>query len=111
MSAWTREAIEALGPTTDVPTTAAIFEVDKDTVYAAIRRDDWTVTRVLRLGRKIRIPTRDLITILYGAAEASPAVPSQCQHDESSQVAAHESQSQCGCTPAASGVVHHLRGA
>jgi hypothetical protein len=111
MTAWTREAIEALGPTTDVPTTAAIFEVDKDTVYAAIRRNDWTATRVLRLGRKIRIPTLDLITLLYGAPEAFPAVPSQCQHDASVQVMGRKSQSQCGCTPAASGVVHHLRGA
>lgn len=108
MTSWTREAIEALGPTTDVPTTASIFEVDKDTVYAAIRRDDWTATRVLRLGRKIRIPTLDLITLLYGVA---PAVPSQCQHDASMQVTGNQPQSQCGCTPAVSGVIHQLRGA
>lgn len=108
MSAWTREAIEALGPTTDVPTTAAIFGVDKDTVYSQIRRDEWTATRVLRLGRKIKIPTLDLIRLLYGAA---PAAPSPCQHGPSVQVAGHQSQSQCGCTPDVSGVVHQLRGA
>ncbi|KAB1149247.1 helix-turn-helix domain-containing protein [Streptomyces luteolifulvus] len=108
MSAWTREAIEALGPTTDVPTTAAIFNVDKDTVYGQIRRDEWTATRVLRLGRKIRIPTLDLIALLYGAA---PAAPSPCQHHALAQVTGQQSQSQCGCTPAVSGVVHQLRGA
>ncbi|WP_020117578.1 hypothetical protein [Streptomyces canus] len=111
MSDWTRAQIEALGPTTDVPTTASIFEVDKDTIYDAIRRDEWTMTRVLRLGRRIKIPTGDLITLLYGSAEAYPAVPSQCQHDVSAQVTAHQSQSQCGCTPTVSGVVHQLRGA
>lgn len=115
MSDWTREAIEALGPTTDVPTTAAIFDVDKDTVYTQIRRDEWTVTRVLRIGRKIKIPTLDLIRFLYApdtAAETTtPAVPSRCQHATSTQVTASESQSQCGCTPATPGVIHQLRGA
>lgn len=108
MSAWTREAIEALGPTTDVPTTAAIFGVDKDTVYAQIRRDEWTATRVLRLGRKIKIPTLDLIGLLYGSA---PAAPSPCQHHPLMQVTGHQPQSQCGCTPTVPGVVHQLRGA
>ncbi|MFF3326106.1 helix-turn-helix domain-containing protein [Streptomyces sp. NPDC002889] len=115
---WTRDAIEALGPTTDVPTTAAIFDVDKDTVYAQIRRNEWTATRVLRLGRKIRIPTRDLIALLYApeaaavpAQRANPAVPSQCQHAEFSQVTPMESQSQCGCRVGESVVIHPLPGA
>ncbi|MDX3354167.1 DNA-binding protein [Streptomyces sp. ME01-24h] len=62
---WSRRAIEALGPTTDVPTTAAIIGVDSDTVYGMIRRGEWTMTRVLRLGRRIKLPTRDLIAYLY----------------------------------------------
>jgi excisionase family DNA binding protein len=118
MGAWTREAIEALGPTTDVPTVASIFGVNKDTVYAQIRRGEWTATRVLPLGRKLKIPTRDLIALLYApeapaapVPQANPAVPSQCQHPEYPQFTASESQSQCGCTPSNSGVVHQLRGA
>ncbi|MFC9631398.1 helix-turn-helix domain-containing protein [Streptomyces mirabilis] len=111
---WTREAIEALGPTTDVPTTAEIFEVHKDTIYAQIRRGEWTATRVLSLGRKIRIPTRDLIALLYApepAQQVSPAVPTQCQHPEYAQVMPMQSQSQCGCRVGESAVIHPLRGA
>lgn len=111
MTAWTRQDVEAQGPTTEVPMLAAILGVDKDTVYDSIRRGDWTMTRVLRLGRRIKIPTVDIVTYLFGPAEASPAVPSQCQHDASTQVTAHQSQSQCGCTPVIAGAVQHLRGA
>ena len=69
---WTREAVEALGPTTDVPTVASIFGVNKDTVYAEIRRGEWTATRVLPFGRKLRIPTRDVITLLYSPEAPAP---------------------------------------
>lgn len=110
--AWTREAIEALGPTTDVPTTAAIVGVDSDTVYTMIRRGEWTMTRVLRLGRKIKIPTRDLVAYLYGAeamAEGvpaqTPAVPTACHHAASPQVTGYEPHASCGCTPASAGVI------
>ncbi|MFH9938553.1 helix-turn-helix domain-containing protein [Streptomyces murinus] len=118
MSAWTREAIEALGPVTDVPTVAAILDVNKDTVYAAIRRGEWTATRVLSLGRKIKIPTRDLIATLYGAEAPAvqvhhgiPAVPHQCQHPTSPQVTAAQSQSQCGCRADDAAAIYPLRGA
>lgn len=116
MSAWTREAIEALGPTTDVPTTAAIFGVNKDTVYAQIRRGEWTATRVLTLGRKLKVPTRDLIALLYAPEPASDSF-----HDESEQQCASgphnrssdalASQSQCGCTVAPGAAIHTFRSA
>lgn len=109
MSTWTREAVEALGPTTNVPTAAAIFEVNSETVYAAIRRNEWTATRVLRLGRVIRIPTLDILRLLYApeveAAPPVPGVPAPCQHTENAQVNDHQSQSQCGCTSALMGAV------
>jgi excisionase family DNA binding protein len=111
---WSREAVEALGPTTDVPTVASIFGVSRDTVYSAIRRGEWTATRVLTLGRKIKIPTRDLIALLYAPEpdpQATPAVPSQCQHAEHPQVTASEPHTSCGCTPADSAVIRPLRGA
>lgn len=117
-AAWTREAIEALGPTTNVPTTAAIVDVDPETVYGMIRRGEWTMTRVLRLGRKIKIPTLDLVRLLYApetdAAPVSyttPAVPSQCQHLASGQVTSSVPHSQCGCTTRESAVIRPLRGA
>jgi excisionase family DNA binding protein len=114
MTAWTREKVEALGPITDVPTVASIFGVHSDTVYAAIRRGEWTATRVLTLGRKIKIPTRDIVALLYAPEadpQVTPAVPSQCQHDASPQVKASEPHTSCGCTPAGSAVIRPLRGA
>lgn len=115
---WSREAIEALGPITDVPTTASIFDVNKDTVYAQIRRGEWTATRVLTLGRKIKIPTRDLIALLYGdeapaapAPQVNPTVPSQCQHAASVQVMSTEPHTSCGCTHGETAVIRPLRGA
>lgn len=114
MAGWTREAIEALGPVTDVPTVAKIFGVNRDTVYSAIRRGEWTATRVLTLGRKIKIPTRDLIALLYApdpAPQANPAVPAQCHHEASAQVTASTPHTSCGCTPADSAVIRPLRGA
>lgn len=113
-AAWTRDAITALGPVTDVPTLAAILDVHKDTVYAAIRRGEWTATRVLTLGRKIKIPTRDLIALLYDSEPAppvNPAVPSRCQHAEYPQVVANTPHTSCGCTHGDSAVIRPLRGA
>ncbi len=69
--AWNRDAIEALGPVTDVPTAASVLAISPDTVYDLIRRGEWSITRVLRLGRKIRIPTHDLIATLYGAGRGA----------------------------------------
>lgn len=116
MSSWTREAIEALGPTTDVPTVASIFDVNKDTVYSAIRRGEWTATRVLTLGRKIKIPTRDLVALLY-APDGVPASPnSEAEHHCASGLhnassGAMQSHVQCGCRVGQSAVIRPLRGA
>lgn len=108
MKAWTRAAIEALGPITDVRTTAEIFQVDPDTVYSQIRRDEWTTTRVLRLGRKIRIPTRDLIAVLYEPEfPAEPAVPSPGK----TQVTDVEPHTRCSCHADAPTPIRTLRGA
>ncbi|EFC79297.1 hypothetical protein [Parafrankia sp. EUN1f] len=66
---WTRGAIEALGPTTDVPTTAQILDLGAWTVYDMIKRQTWTNTRVLRYGRRIKIPTSDLVSLLYPSTQ------------------------------------------
>lgn len=88
---WTRDALEALGPVTEVPTAAEVLDVSDWTIYEAIRRGTWDLTRVLRIGRRIKIPTHDLITLLYGAGPASPAtvtVPEDITTDESSPLRA-----------------------
>ena len=113
---WTREAVEALGPTTDVPTVAAIFGVNKDTVYSAIRRGEWTATRVLTLGRKIKIPTRDLVALLYAPESAPAPSHSEAEHHCASRPQSSSSEAmaphiQCGCRDAGSAVIRPLRGA
>ncbi|WP_187280763.1 hypothetical protein [Microbispora sp. CSR-4] len=67
---WTREAIEALGPTTNVETAASVIGVSPWLVYELIRRGEWPV-RALRLGRVIKIPTNDLIQWLYGGPDVA----------------------------------------
>jgi excisionase family DNA binding protein len=113
MSAWTRETVAALGPTTDVATMASILGISSETIYHAIRRGDWTATRVLRLGRKIKIPTLDLIRLLFapdeGSTPAIPGVPTACHHVPNGQVNGRESQSQCGCGSSLDGAVLPLR--
>ncbi|MCC3652735.1 helix-turn-helix domain-containing protein [Streptomyces sp. S07_1.15] len=111
---WTREAIEALGPTTTVPTAAEIVGVDAETVYGAIRRGEWDITRVLRIGRCIKIPTRDLVAVLYAPElDSAPqaGVPSPCQHPATPQATATEPHSQCGCRSTSEGVYRPLRAA
>lgn len=61
---WTKDAIKALGPTTNVETAASVLDISPWLAYELIRRGEWP-TRALRLGRKIRIPTHDLIELLY----------------------------------------------
>jgi hypothetical protein len=81
---WTRETIEALGPTTDVPTLASVLGIGEWPIYEAIRRGEWDLTRVLRLGRAIKIPTHDIVTLLYGPPEtrtAEPASPAAATFD------------------------------
>ena len=67
---WTRSRIEALGPTTDVPHMAKVLGCGESSIYEAIRRREWPHTRVLRLGRAIRIPTSDLVNLLYPSHSA-----------------------------------------
>ncbi|ADP84417.1 hypothetical protein [Pseudofrankia inefficax] len=65
------QGIAALGPTTDVPHTAQITGFAESSIYDAIRTGTWTLTRVLKVGRRIRIPTHDLIALLYPTSPSS----------------------------------------
>lgn len=80
---WTREAVEALGPTTNVRTAASILGVGERLAYESIRRSEWP-TRVLRLGTRILIPTHDLLALLYAPenSEAGPARPAAAHAQE-----------------------------
>ena len=72
---WTRKRVEDLGPVVDVPTAASILGCGEWTIYEQIRRGEWSLTRVLRLGRRIKIPTHDLITLLYSTPATTEAGP------------------------------------
>lgn len=65
---WTRQAVRALGPTTNVRTAASILGIGERLAYESVRRGDFP-TRVLRLGTRILIPTRDLLVLLFGPTE------------------------------------------
>ena len=67
---WSPETIRQLGPTTNVPTAASILGINEQSAYGLIRRAEWP-TRVLRLGRVIRIPTNDLVHLLYGGPDTA----------------------------------------
>ncbi|QXJ25789.1 helix-turn-helix domain-containing protein [Actinomadura graeca] len=59
----------------DVPTAASVLGIGEWTAYAMIRRGDWQkdITPILRLGRKIKIPTAQLVALLYGRNAPGPA--------------------------------------
>jgi hypothetical protein len=114
-AAWTREAVEALGPTTNVPTTAAILGVAPDTIYAAIRRGEWTATRVLKLGRSIKVPVLDIIRLLYAPEAATLTVSprdgaeqQRASGTENPRSTAMESHPECGYRDAAGGAVRPI---
>jgi len=55
----TEEEILALPTVVDVPTAAAILGIGRTAAYELIRTNRWP-TRVLRMGKLIRIPTAPL---------------------------------------------------
>ena len=57
------EQLAALGSTTDVASAAPFLGITSNTGYELIKRGEWP-TRILRMGRKIRIPVADLARVL-----------------------------------------------
>ena len=55
----TEEEILALPTVVDVPTAAAVLGIGRTAAYELIRTNRWP-TRVLRMGKLIRIPTAPL---------------------------------------------------
>lgn len=57
------DVLAAAGPTLDVTDAAIVLGITRAHAYQLINRNAWP-TRVLRLGRKIVIPTAELRSIL-----------------------------------------------
>lgn len=55
--------LDGAGPTMSVPDVAKIFGISRDCAYRLAVRDELGV-RVLRLGRRMRIPTADVRKLL-----------------------------------------------
>lgn len=56
--------LHRLQPMTNVETLARALGISPNSIYDMIRREAWTATRVLRVGRSIKIPTADILVTL-----------------------------------------------
>lgn len=59
----TEKEILALPTVVDVPTAAAVLGIGRTAAYELIRTNRWP-TRVLRMGKLIRIPTAPLLALV-----------------------------------------------
>ena len=72
MTKWTPEAIRALGPTTDLPTLAAIVECSRWKSYQMAQHGEWERIgiKVLSIGSKYRVVVQSILDVLgYGSAD------------------------------------------
>ena len=70
----TRDEVRALARSqtmTNVENLGRAIGAGTNSIYEAIARDEWTATRVLRIGRKILIPTQDILALTEGPVEAA----------------------------------------
>jgi hypothetical protein len=65
----TRDELLALPPTTDLPTAASAFGIGVNLAYTLHARGEFPC-RVLRVGRKLRVPTADLMRALGVSADS-----------------------------------------
>lgn len=61
--AWTAEQVRQLGMTTDLETAADVIGIGRTLAYELARTGDFPV-RLLRLGRRVVVPTADLLRFL-----------------------------------------------
>lgn len=59
----TRDELLALPPTTDAETAGRAIGIGRALAYDLVRRGEFPV-RTLRLGRRVRVPTADLLALL-----------------------------------------------
>lgn len=66
-NAWTPEAVRGLGMTTDVETAASILGIGRTLAFELSKNDQFPI-RLLRLGRRIRVPVSELLHYLGESA-------------------------------------------
>jgi hypothetical protein len=66
MNPWTAESIQALGPTTDVPTLGSIFDCSPWKAYHMARTGQWEKlgVKIIRLGSKYRVVVPSVLEVL-----------------------------------------------
>ena len=66
MTKWTPEAIRALGPTTDLPTLAAIVECSRWKSYQMAQHGEWERIgiKVIPIGSKYRVVVQSILDVL-----------------------------------------------
>lgn len=70
---WTPELIRALGPTTDVPTLAAIMRCSTWKAYQMARTDQWAASgiRIIRIGSGYKVSVASILEALGYAGSSS----------------------------------------
>src|SRR5260370_7880123 len=63
---WTREAIHALGPTTDLPTLGSILSVSRWKAYQMARTGEWEQIgiHIVPIGSKYRVTVQSILEVL-----------------------------------------------
>jgi hypothetical protein len=72
MTRWTPETIRALGPTTDLPTLAAIVGCSRWKSYQMAQHNEWEQLgiKVLSIGSKYRVVVQSILDVLgYGRGD------------------------------------------
>lgn len=64
-------ALDDLPPSLDLMAAAALLGIGRTCAYGLVRRGDWP-TPVIRVGRRIRIPTAPLVELLRAAGGGFP---------------------------------------
>ncbi|MDG4795075.1 DNA-binding protein [Micromonospora sp. WMMD1082] len=68
---WTAERIRALGPVTDLATTARIFGLSRSLAYDLAKRNEFPIP-VLRFGSNYRVPVAAILQALHLLTAADP---------------------------------------
>ncbi len=76
MSTWTADKIQALGPTTDLPTLGSIFDCSRWKAYQMARTGEWETVgvKIVRLGSRYRVVVPSILDVLGYADGASAHV-------------------------------------
>ena len=67
---WGVEEVRALGMTCDLTTAAHVLGIGRTLAFELVRTDAFPV-RILRLGRAVRVPVADLLTLLLGESQGT----------------------------------------